>query len=307
MLYVWNPDARLLEAGRDPTGARWLHAVAPTDDERARLRRDLRLPEAFLAHALDPDELPRLDHDAGDSRLVMLRAPWVQPGVDEPCRAVSIAVLLAGEAIVTVTVAEGVLERLDALHTLDPTSPTRFVLQLLERVAGRFLADVREVERRVDALEDRLETSLRNREVRGLLQCQKALVHFEAALTANRFMLERLERDERFHKAAGDAALLEDVMVEFRQAGAMVATSSSVLSRMMDAFGSMISNNLNAAMRVLTALTVLVSVPMVVTSFYGMNLPLPLQRHPLAFALVLALSAALSVALAGFFRRRRWM
>lgn len=307
MLYAWNPDTRLLEAGRDPAGARWLHAVSPTEDERARLLRDLKLPDGFLAHALDPDELPRLDHDAGGARLVMLRAPLGATRVDLPYRTVSIAVLLAGNVIVTATVAEGALERLDALHTLDPSSPTRFVLQLLQRVAERFLADVREIDRRVDALEDRLEVSQRNEEVLGLLRFQKGLVHFETALSADRIMLERLQRDEGFHKTEEDAALLEDALVEFRQASEMVSISTNILSQMMDAFASIISNNLNVVMKVLTALTVLSGVPMLIASLYGMNVPLPLQHHPLAFAFVLGLSAALAVALASFFQRRRWM
>lgn len=307
MLLTWNPDTRALEPGGGRAGPSWIHAVDPTPEERTRLRGTLGLPEEFLAHALDPDELPRLDHHPNGARLVMMRAPWVRPEADVPYRAVSVAVLISGDAVVTVTVAGGALERLDALHTLDPSSPTRFVLRLLARVAERFLADLREIDLRVEALEDRLEVSLRNEEVLRLLRYQKGLVHFETALGANRIMLERLQRDERFQKTDDDVALLEDVMVEFRQASEMASISTNILSQMMDAFASIISNNLNVVMKVLTALTMLSTIPTLVASLFGMNVALPLQHHPRAFALIVAISVTLVLALAVLFRRRRWM
>lgn len=307
MLLTWNPETRALEAGGGREGPSWIHAVDPTPDERARLRDTLGLPGEFLAHALDPDELPRLDHHPSGARLVMLRVPWVRPGGDVPYRAASVAVILAGDAVVTVTAAEGALERLDALHALDPSSPTRFVLRLLAIVAERFLADLREIERHVEALEDRLEVSQRNEEVLGLLRYQKGLVHFETALTQDRIMLERLQRDERFHKTADDDALLEDVLVEFRQASEMASIATNILSQMMDAFASIISNNLNVVMKVLTALTMLSTLPTLIASLFGMNVALPLQHHPRAFALIVALSVTLTLVLASYFRRRRWM
>lgn len=307
MLLTWNPVTRALEPDGRNAGAAWIHAVSPTPEELRRLKGELGVPEDFLAHAMDPDELPRLDHHPSGARLVMMRVPWVRHGLDVPYRAVSVAVLLAGDRVLTVTVADGALERLDALHTLDPSSPTHFVLRLLERVAERFLADLRDIDRRVEALEDRLEVSQRNEEVLGLLRYQKGLVHFETALTANRIMLERLQRDERFHKTPEDDALLEDVLVEFRQASEMASISTNILSQMMDAFASIISNNLNVVMKVLTALTMLATIPSLVASLFGMNVALPLQGHPRAFALIVALSVALMLLLGAVFRRRRWM
>jgi magnesium transporter len=190
---------------------------------------------------------------------------------------------------------------------LAPEQTHRFVLLLLLCTADRFLAHLREVEREVAALEDQLQSSLANEEVLGLLRYQKGLVHFTTALASNRILLERIQKDPGIGLSPEDHDLLEDVLVEFRQAAETSAVASDILSQMMDAFASIISNNLNVVMKFLASLTLIVAVPTLVASFYGMNVGLPGAHSPAAFAVLAGVSAMASIALAWLFARRRWL
>jgi magnesium transporter len=159
----------------------------------------------------------------------------------------------------------------------------------------------------VTRVEARLGGSLGNREVLELLRYQRALVFFDTALRSNLVMLERLGRDRRLGEPDADAEILDDVLVEVRQAQQATDIASQILSQTMDAFASIVSNNLNVVMKILTALTIVLAVPTMVASFYGMNVRLPLQQHPWAFAAAIAVSVALALATAGYFWKKRWL
>lgn len=305
MLARWSPATSTLEPLEGAAAGPWVHAAGPTEAERTRLVQELGVPASFLGHALDVDEVSRLDHD-GAVTLVMLRVPDTAGAL--PFQTAPLAVVLLEDRVVTISPTEQAsLTRLGLGAGLTPEKPLRFVLQLLDRVAARYLADVRDINRRVDEVEGRLESSLRNAEVLQLLSYQKALVHFETALGSIHILLERLQRDERLHASPADRELLDDVAVELRQATEMVTISTNILSQMMDAFASIISNNLNSVMKLLTSLTLLIAIPTAVASFFGMNVQLPLGQHPLAFELTVIISAVLMVGLGVLFRRWRWL
>jgi len=308
MLSAWSTTHHRLEPvapGAPLASARWLHAHAPTAAEREVLG-GLGVPASFLEHALDINELARIDHDDG-ARLVVVRVPWPAAAADEPWRTAPIGVIVVAGHLVTVGAADDDTLTHVGLPSLEGADPTRFVLRLLERVAAAFLADLQAIDRAVDEVENRLQDAQENIHIRELLRLQKSLVHFEIALKSNQMMLGRLRRDSRFPRDASDDGLFDDVEVELAQAAEMTTISVNILSGMMDAFASIISNNLNVVMKRLTSLTLLVSIPTVVASFYGMNVMLPLAQHPLAFALTLVGSLAIVVGVAVAFRQRRWL
>jgi magnesium transporter len=141
----------------------------------------------------------------------------------------------------------------------------------------------------------------------GLLRYQKALVHFTTALASDAIMLERLARDAHDNLFNLDRDLMDDVTVEFRQAIEMTKIQEEILSQMMDAFASIISNNLNVVVKVLTALTIVLTIPTMVASFYGMNVNLPGQHHPAAFLGTVLISLLGAAILALWFWRKRWL
>lgn len=305
MLLTWNSANRSVAPVTEPPATGWVHAATPTPAELDLLEQR-GVPRDFLTHALDPNELPRLDR-SGDATLAIMRVPIRGEPGDLPFRTTALGVIALPGRIVTVTRSELELRELVPADGLDAAHPHRAVLHLLARVAELYLAYLHELERHVDRLEDELETSLRNREVLQLLRSQKSLVHFTTGLGGNEIMLTRLQRDPHFPMTPDDHALLEDVAVELHQAIEVTRISEDILSQMMDAFASIISNNLNVVMKVLTSLTILLAIPTMVASFYGMNVGLPLQHEPVAFWLLVVASAALSGVLAVVFYRRRWL
>jgi len=182
-----------------------------------------------------------------------------------------------------------------------------FVLRLFWQLADACLRGLREINAGVENLEDELKRSLRNEEVLGLLNFQKSLTFFATGLKANELVLERLQRVPTLHWADQDQELLDDVRVELRQAIEMVDIADHVLSDMMDAFASIVSNNLNSVMKVLTSVTIMLAVPTLIASIYGMNVGLPGAHSPLAFAGLIALCGVAAGALFVVFRRRNWL
>ena len=147
---------------------------------------------------------------------------------------------------------------------------------------------------------------MKNKELLELLKYQKSLVHFTTALRSNELMMERLQKSRLFDMHPDDQDLLEDVLTENQQAIEMVTISNDILSQMMDAFASIISNNLNVVMKFLTAVTIILMLPTLVASFYGMNVGLPLQNSPFAFLLTLIVSLALSFVVVLIFLKKNW-
>jgi magnesium transporter len=182
----------------------------------------------------------------------------------------------------------------------------RFVLYVLLETATRYLTYLRAINRAVDHVEDQLQKSTRNRELLQLLKYQKSLVYFTTALHSNEVMMERLQRMRMFNQYEEDEDLLEDVITENQQAIQVTNINAEILSGMMDAFASIISNNLNVVMKALAAITIVINVPAIVAAFYGMNVNLPGEQHPLAFVFVLGISLALTSIAAFIFYKRDW-
>jgi magnesium transporter len=189
----------------------------------------------------------------------------------------------------------------------DTARPVELVLQFCWHIADAYLAALRQINTRVEQLEDELRRTLRNEAVLALLQQQKSLTYFATGMKSNELMLERFESVSAAHLDAAGNELLGEVRIEMRQAIEMVDIAYSVLGDMMDAFASIVSNNLGSVMKVLTSVTIILAVPTLVASLYGMNVGLPGQRHPATFIGILGLCAVLCVVLAVFFRRRNWL
>lgn len=309
MLTVYRSSPRGLEEVPQPEAGCWVDAVNPTAEEVDRLKA-LGVPAHFLRYALDLGERPRVEHEQ-NSTLIVLRLPVARGAEAEvPYQTLPLGIVLTNELIVTVCRVQEDLAKMVLARQPDTVSTTkhsRFLLQLFFGVAESYLGQLAEINQAVEALEDRLELSLQNREVLGLLRYQKSLTYFITALRSNRLMLERLQQSRLFEGSPQDLELLEDVLTENEQAIATTTISSDILSQMMDAFASIISNNLNVVMKFLAVVTIVLTVPTLIASFYGMNVSLPGESHPLAFAGLIAISAAISVGLLFLFRKKHWL
>jgi magnesium transporter len=298
----------LIRLAQPETGC-WVNVVAPSADEIAELR-VMGIPADYLAYPLDPDERARSEREDGNL-LIILRIPHFQgEGADIPFITVPLGIILTPDYLVTVIGSDNdLMEELGSgkVRGLETSKRVRFVLQVLLHTSSRFLSQLRRMTRAIDALEDELQESTRNREVLELLKYQKSLTYFTTALRSNELMMERLQRSQWFAAYPDDEDLLEDVITENRQAIEMTNTTSNILSSMMDAFASIISNNLNRVMKVLASITIVVSLPTMVASFFGMNVGLPFEGHRWAFLAILGISLVISCASVYVFWRRDWL
>jgi magnesium transporter len=287
----------------------WLHVTAPSVEDVARLV-GLGIPASLLAHVSDPDERPRVRR-VGDVLLVVLHAPFALPA-DAPVPWVTLPLFLflVRDRIVTISPRHApFVEACEASGAAAGATSdrTRFVLDVLLAIASAFLDALEGIEREVAALEQRLAKSLRNVEVLELLRYQKSLVWFTTALRSDALVLERLHRGHLLQWPPEDEDLVEDVLIEIRQAIGKVDIAESMLAQMMDAFASIVSNNLNGVMKVLTAATILLAIPTVIASLWGMNVALPFAGAPWAFAALVAGCILLTGIVAGMFAHRKWL
>jgi magnesium transporter len=293
----------------EPANGSWIRVQDPEPREINSLV-ELGIPQDFITSALDEDERSRTERDDNGAILIILRIPlFMGAKEDVPYTTVPLGVILTDKYILTVSRGASVI--LDdfasgRLKGFSTGKRNRFVLRILFGVAARYLMFLREIDKTVEAVEDRLQRSMRNKEVLDLLKYQKSLVYFATALKANEIVLERLQRSQLFKMYPDDEDLLEDVITENQQAIEMVNISGSILNTMMDAFSSIISNNLNVMLKFLTSVTIILSIPAIVTSFFGINAALSFQDHPLGFVFVIAIFLVIAATVVWVVMRKDW-
>lgn len=286
----------------------WINATAPTAEELARVSRETGLDLDYLSYPLDPDERSRFEREDGQLLIIMQTSYRLGEDSDIPYDTVPLGILHTDHCLVTVCATENpvVNDVVSGLvRRVSTVKKNRLTLQLFLRNAQRFLIDVRQINKQVDRIEDRMETATRNRELMDLLKLEKSLVYFITGLKANEAMMERVKRDRIFEMYEEDSDLLDDVLIENLQAIEMASIASNILTSMAGAFASVISNNVNQVVKVLTVTTILVAIPTLITSIFGMNVPLPLQQNPEGMWIVLSIASLLSATLAFLFYRWR--
>jgi magnesium transporter len=300
-------NGKLAEQKRYSTGA-WIHAVSPDEDEIAQLLK-WGVPQEGINSALDVNELARVEKEDG-ATFIILRVPFfLGDQMDIPYTTVPLGVITSSKWIVTICTRSTELmreSRKSKDHPLHTKKHNTFILHILYNTAKLYLQHLNSINAIVDNLEDRLSESIRNKELFQLLKYQKSLTFFSTALKTNSLMIERLQRLKLFQKYEEDQDLLDDVLTENLQAMEMTNISGNILSQMMDAFASMISNNQNNVIKVLTSVTIIMSVPVIVASIFGMNVQLPFQDHPNAIWFTLGTSLFLAIIAALIFRKKDW-
>lgn len=253
----------------------WINAVNPTQNEIEKIAA-LGIPQDFVTYPLDMDERPRIEEEDDGTILIVVRIPTSHPQDDPdiPYGTMPMGIILADKYIVTVCSQPTSI--LDAFSTgkvskLSTTKRYRFTLRLLMAVTNRFLDALRDINKLTDKLEDMLSSTMKNDVLIKLFKCQKSYVYFSQGLKQNELVLVKMSRLAGFKKFEEDEDLLQDVITENTQAIDMTSISSDILSGMMDAFASVISNNLNVVMKLLASVTIILELPNIITGFMGMN------------------------------------
>lgn len=307
MLTIYKTTEQGLETLESMANGTWVKAVDPTPDEIQQLV-NWGIDVDYINYSLDFDEMPRIERDE-DYTFILIRIPHSQPNEDIPFITIPLGIMIRGNTIVTICRYDKEMFKVLAngkYRLLKTSKRYRFALYIFLETATRYLTHLREINRMTEAIEDQLQKSTRNREVLELLKYQKSLTYFATALRSNEVMMERVQRTQIFNYYEEDQDLLEDVLTENQQAIQMTNINTEILSSMMDAFASIISNNLNGVMKALAALTIILNLPTVVAAFYGMNVQLPGETHPFAFLTVIGISLALTAIATFIFYKRDW-
>ncbi len=307
MLTIYKTTEHGLEQLESMANGVWVKAVDPTPEEIQKLV-DWGIEADYINYSLDLDEMPRIERD-DDYTFILIRIPHRQPDSDIPYITIPLGIMIKGNMIVTICLYDKEMFKILAngkYRLLKTGKRYRFALYIFLETATRYLSHLREINRMTEAIEDQLQKSTRNREVLELLKYQKSLTYFATALRSNEVMMERVQRTQIFNYYEEDQDLLEDVLTENQQAIQMTSINTEILSSMMDAFASIISNNLNGVMKALAALTIVVSLPGTVAAFFGMNVALPGEEHPFAFIAVFGIALLMTAIATFIFYKRDW-
>ncbi|EJG06102.1 Mg2 transporter protein CorA family protein [Methanofollis liminatans DSM 4140] len=278
----------------------WIICTAPDETEIARAAGIMGIPAEDLRAALDEEERPRMETEEGRTFILIDIPMRIAGGPTGTYSTIPLGVAINDDYILTICLQESpILQDFIAgkVKTFYTFKKTRFLFQILYRSAFYYLNFLRQIDKRSTEIEKALHMSLRNEELILLLNLEKSLVYFSTSLKSNEVVLEKILRFKPVRMFPEDEELLEDVIIENKQAIEMANIYSNILSSTMDAFASVISNNLNIVMKFLASVTIVLAVPTMIASFFGMNVGIPLSESPIAFAIVVGTSMVISAVL----------
>ncbi len=310
--YYAKDDGRLRELEEARPGC-WVNISPPfSHEELEEVAQQFDLPLDFLTDSLDIDERSRYERDE-DVRLVLMNTPILNEAEEENDAiyiTVPIGIILTLDHIITITAFENPVLQLfldGKIRNFDPADERMFVLQLFEQNVYRFLTCLKKLNLKRNLIEQELYDSSRNRELMQLLSIEKSLVYFMNSLSANELLKMKMKRTDflQIRDDEDKADLFEDIIIDNSQALEMANVYTNILNGTMDAYGSIISNNLNLTIRRLTLITIILMVPTLIASFYGMNVPLPFMEWPYTALVIIFVSIMISFLLGWYFQRKR--
>ena len=289
-----------------PEPGSWISAIAPTEEEKNYLIEEMGILPEFVKSSLDAEESSHIDYDEDYNQTLVIvdypSAEEVEDGYDKNMlqyTTLPLGIVIMKGYVVTISLYENLniddmaQGRIKGVNT---DLKTRFLLLLLLRISKRYLIYLRQIDRISSRTEQRLHKSMQNKELIQMLGLEKSLVYFSTSLKTDEITLNKIMRGKAIKLYDEDQDLLDDVLIEIHQAIEMCNIYSNILSGTMDAFASVISNNLNIVMKVLTVITIVMAIPNIIFSFYGMNvagLPFPQWWFPTGLAIVACIIATI--------------
>ncbi|MDD3252005.1 MAG: magnesium transporter CorA family protein [Lachnospiraceae bacterium] len=310
MIRIFKTEDGMIHQINEAENGCWIALTNPTATEILEIAEQYAIDPDHLKAPLDEEERSRIEMEDNYS-LVLVDIPMIEERNEKDWYVtIPMGIIMTNDIIVTICLEDTPVltafmdGRVKEFHTY---MKTRFILQILYKNASLFLQYLRIIDKKSEVVERELHKSQRNRELIELLELEKSLVYFTTSLRSNEVVLEKLLRSERIKKYPEDTELLEDVIIENKQAIEMANIYSGILSGTMDAFASVISNNLNIVMKFLATITIVLSIPTMVSSFYGMNVNaagMPFATNPYGFWIVLAFAAVLAGVVALIFSKK---
>ena len=304
--YFKNIDHQTIAIDK-PESAVWVNVLPPLKQEEfSEISESMKIPIDFLKDSLDIDERSRYEID-DQVKLIVIKTPTENNSFnlsDAFYITIPICIILTNHQIVTVNSFENeaIKKFLNTFQHRNPDKMNMMVLKIFEKITSNFQDYLKEINTRRNSLEQKLYDSNRNEELLQLMRIQKSFVYFITALRSNELLMMKINRTNILGLNEDEKDFLEDLIVETSQALEMANTYTNILNSTLDAFASIISNNQNEVLKRLTTLTIFLSIPVLIASIYGMNVPIPYKETHLAFWL----PVILSIVILGFAMWNYW-
>jgi magnesium transporter len=286
----------------------WVNIERPTEDDKKYLLTELNIPEAFYNDIEDIDERPRIEIEDGWV-FILFRIPFKNPKTNNPFETGPVGIIFKGDVFVSICFYKTELIpdfiKFSRRKNIIKQNNYDFILQMFLSSSVWFLKYLKQINQQIKSAENTLEKSIRNEDLQTLFKIEKCLVYFTTSLRGNAILVHRV-KNLRVNKNILDEDLIEDVEIELRQALETTNIYNDILTGMMDAYASVISNNLNVIMKQLTSISIILMIPTLIASLYGMNVPNSLQDNTWGFWIVLIISFLITSVGVFLFWKRRW-
>lgn len=305
MIQILKPSEEKLEILEKPVANCWINVVSPTEEEYLQLKTLFNIPDEFLHPLKYIDKIPEIEKTEKFTFLI-IRIPHSNLEIELEYSTIPVGIFVTNDFVITICYFENkVIEQLK--NQRFPFRKTQLAFRLLLISTKHYLTYLNEIKKMIYNIEFvQLENSLKNKVIIELMKLQQSLVYFNTSLKSNEILIDRIEKDGILIKTPEDKILIEHVIDENKQAMEMTNIYSNILANTMDASASLISNNLNMVMKVLTSLTVIIALPTLVASIYGMNMTLPLQNSPYDFLSVILFSFILCIVVVLILWRKKY-
>jgi magnesium transporter len=310
MVKIYNTDMKTekLEEVKEIKKGVWINLTNPSEAEIKKVCSQINIEEDFIKYPLDIEEQARIDIEDNQT-LFIIDVPIIEDIKDDKTyTTMPLGVLIVGDDyVVTVSLRRNkVIDAFEKnkIKSFYTYKKTRFLLQILYLNSACYLENLKKINKEQEATVALLQESMENKDLMQLLNLQNSLIYITTSLRSNELVMEKTLRGKILKMYEEDEDILEDAIIENRQAIEMSKTYSDILTSTMDAYSSIISNNLNGVMKVLTSLTILISVPTLIASIWGMNVELPFEANSYGFVILLGVSVMIAIATFIWLRRK---
>ena len=306
MIKMYNTDltTNKIEETHEFKKGNWINMIAPTEDEIKKVCSKLKIQEDFIRYPLDYEEKARIDVEEDDNTILfIIDVPVIEKENNEQVYSTMPLgmIVVRDDYFITVSLKQNrvisELEKGKEKNNIITYKKSRMILQIFYKNAELYLKYLKKINKETEIAESVLKNSLKNKELLKMLSLEKSLVYFTTSLKSNEVVMEKTLRGKIIKLYDEDEDILEDAIIENKQAIEMSKIYSDILNGTMDAYASIISNNLNGVMKFLTSITIILAIPTMIASYWGMNIEVPMQfsNSPLAFYLVVAFSVLLGI------------
>ncbi len=304
-----NIDQQTVEVDKT-SEAVWVNLLPPLKQEEfAELSETLDIPIDFLTDSLDIDERSRFEEE-DKVKLIVIKTPTENHSFNESDAyyiTIPICIILTHSQIVTVNSFENpaIKKFLDTFQNRQPDKKSMMVMKIIEKIVQNFLDYLKQINQQRNVLEQKLYASSENEQLLQLMRIQKSLVYFVTALRSNELLMMKLQRTNFLQLTDDEKEYLDDLIVDNSQALEMANIYANILASTLDAFASIIANNQNQVLRRLSVITIVLSLPVLIASIFGMNVPNGFEQSGAAFYIVVLLSLAIALTIGWLFLRKK--